>query len=55
MRASSEVGARVVDGKVQATLTFANWLVRYLGTYLLFLDDPRGQGERSPLVIGQTS
>ena len=45
----STTGSAVeVDGTVQATLTFANWYVRWLGIYLLFLDsggvpvDPSG-------------
>jgi len=45
----STTGSAVeVDGTVQATLTFTNWFVRWLGIYLLFLDsggvpvDPSG-------------
>ena len=45
----STTGSAVdVDGTVQATLTFTNWYVRWLGIYLLFLDsggvpvDPSG-------------
>lgn len=36
---STSGSATDVNGTVQATLTFTNWFVRWLGIYLLFLDN----------------
>jgi hypothetical protein len=38
--------ARLVDGKVQATLTLTNWFVRFLGIWVLFLNN-----QDQPLTI----